>query len=359
MNTKHLKPLLKEMMTCTSCGQCKVVCPAFEDLGWDSASARGYVLLSYGLCSGDIRPDASVVERLYQCTTCNQCIGKCPSLVKILDVIEAARSDLVANGYLPPKYQKIIENVRKTGNPFGELHSRLLSFGLSPKKAQFGYFMGCSTAYRETGIAKATLSILNKLKIDFTVIDEVCCGSVLWRIGASEEELKKCIEYNLKEISKLEIKTLLTSCPGCLSTIKRIYPKYTPLDFEVLHITQFLATQNLNFKAFPKTITYHDPCHLGREMKIYEAPRNILKCIPNINFKEMERNRADAKCCGGGGGMRIGFPELASRISERRVAEAKFVELLVSSCPFCLYNMKNNNQDVEVKDIVELVDELI
>ena len=144
---------------------------------------------------------------------------------------------------------------------------------------------------------------------------------------------------------------------------KEEYPKLAEVKFEVLHVVEYLAQQDLNLKPYPKKVTYHDPCHLGRHVGVYDAPRELINKIPEIQLEEMPATRDRANCCGGGGGLRSGFPEVARSIAERRVDEAKFADELLTACPFCVNNLKieveGGEDELPVKDVVELIDELL
>ena len=120
METKRLDKYRKFLVQCTQCGYCKEVCPVFGDVGWDSSVARGKIALASGLYNGDIEPDDSIVERLYQCTTCGDCFRRCPSSTEVVEVVEALRMDLNEAGYVPEIFKKISGSVKKYGNPFGE-----------------------------------------------------------------------------------------------------------------------------------------------------------------------------------------------------------------------------------------------
>ncbi len=359
---KDLKSLENEMLVCTQCGYCRSVCPIFEDLGWDSSVARGRVILAYGMLKDRFDIDDSVVDTLYQCSTCGDCERRCPSNVDVVDIIEAARKELFEK-YSLEKHKKLADNILKYGNPYGETEKRGEQFGKTPKKAKVGYFIGCTPAYRNQNIAKTALSILDKLGVDYTVIDEVCCGSPIQRIGGDDEDIKKLVDHNLDSIEDLGIDTLIFSCAGCYNMFKNHYPEFRELKFKPMHITEFLAEKDLPLKELPKTITYHDPCHLGRHAEVYDAPRKIIQKIPKAEFKEMEFKKETARCCGGGGGLRAAFPEISKRIAGRRVYDAKFADLLLTSCPFCVNNLSLGKEltenEIEIKDIVELVDELL
>jgi Fe-S oxidoreductase len=362
MKAERTKKLEKEMLTCTFCGFCKSVCPYFEDNQWDPSVARGKVILAYGLTRGEIEPDESVVKRIYQCTTCKDCERRCPSNIKVIEIVKAARGDLVEAGHILPAHSRIVENIRRTKNPYGE--EGKADLGEPPRTAEIGYFMGCTARYRTTEIAKHSISILKKLGVDFTLVDEVCCGSTLHRIGIPQKEIEGLMNANLEEVKRRGIKKLLFTCAGCLHMFKEEYTKFTTYDFEVQHLVQFLAEQDLKLKPLKKRITYHDPCHIGRHMKIYDEPRKILKMIPEAEYVEMSETKESSRCCGGGGGVRAADPAAAQRIASRRVGSAsEIADLLVTSCPFCVTTLRLGNEllkvDIEIMDITELIDSLL
>jgi Fe-S oxidoreductase len=362
IKAERAKKLEKEMLTCTFCGFCKSVCPYFEDNQWDPSVARGKVILAYGLVRREIPADESVVQRLYQCTTCKDCERRCPSNIKVVDIVEAARADLVEAGCILPAHKKIVENIKKTKNPYGE--TTKIDFGIPPKKAEIGYFVGCTARYRLPEIAKHTISILNKLGVDFTLVDEACCGSTLQRIGSKERDVTRLMKANVDAIKKLGVKKVIFTCAGCLRMFKEQYPKYVDVPFEVEHLVQYLANRDLKLRPLRKRITYHDPCHIGRHLKIYEEPRKLLKMIPEATYVELKENRDTARCCGGGGGVRSAEPDAAQRIASRRVKSAsEIADLLVTACPFCVTNLRFGNEivkvDIEIKDIAEVIDDLL
>ena len=345
--------------TCTMCGFCKSVCPSFKSIGWDSALSRGRIILTYGLLNGDLEADDSVVENMYTCTTCADCVRRCPSKVDIVEVIEMCRSDLVKNGHILPKHKTVVENVYEYGNPYAEEKSVVETLGIKPHKAKVGYFAGCTATYREKEIANASLSILRKLGVDFTTVDEICCGSVLQRIGADEEKTIEIMRKNVDAIKAMGVETLILSCSGCYRMFKIEYPKFVDVPFEGLHMSEFLAKQDLKLKPLgDMRITYHDPCHLGRHCKVYDAPREVLMKFPDVDFKEMKFNRSTSHCCGGGGGVRSAFPEEAKDIAGTRLDEADFADVVVTACPFCVANLSAaiGDRKVKVMDLTELVD---
>jgi len=363
IDAKNLREVRKELMTCTYCGFCKSVCPAFEGVGWDPSVARGRMVLSYGLLQKDIPADDSVIEALYQCTTCKDCERRCPSKVRVVDVVERARKDLVAAGKILPRHKSVVDNVLKFGNPYGERKDVRAALGKEDKNAEIGYFAGCTATYRNPKIAKATMSILDKLDVDYALVDELCCGSVLQRIGWNDEDVRSIMQRNVDAIKKRGVKEVLFSCAGCYRMFKEEYPRFVDVPFKVRHISEFLADKDLHLKEGKGVITYHDPCHLGRHSHVYEAPRKVISKIPGVTFKEMPRSGETARCCGGGGGVRSAYPDLSSKIAAKRVDEAAFADMMVTACPFCVNNLnvgkESSSSKVKIVDLVELVDELL
>ncbi len=361
--TNRLELVRNAVNVCTMCGFCKSVCPSFKAIGWDSALSRGRIVLTYGLLNGEIEPDDSVVENMYTCTTCADCVRRCPSKVKIVDIIELCRADLVKNGHILPKHKAMCDNILKYNNPYGEEKSVVETLGRTPKKAEIGYFAGCTATYRSKKTSQASLSILDKLGVDYTTVDEICCGSVMQRVGWDIEDVKRYMQKNVDAITSMGVKTLVLSCAGCYRMFKEEYPKFVDVPFEVKHMTEFLAEQELKLKPMEGVATYHDPCHLGRHAGVYDAPRKVISMIPGIEFREMEFNKATSHCCGGGGGVRSAYPEESKKIAATRVDEALAVgaKTIVTACPFCVSNLifGSEDKDVKVIDLMEIVDELL
>ncbi len=356
-----LEEVRKAVNCCTMCGFCKSVCPSFKSIGWDSALSRGRIVLTYGLLTGDLQPDESLVRNMYTCTTCADCVRRCPSKVEIVDIIEMCRADLVKAGCILPKHKAMCENILADGNPFGEKQSREEALGKKPHAAKVGYFAGCTATYRSKETARATMSILDKLGVDFTTLDETCCGSVMQRVGWPQDDVTELMKRNVEAIKAMGVETLVLSCAGCYRMFKMEYPKYVDVPFEVLHITEFLARQDLKLKPMSGVVTYHDPCHLGRHCGVYEPPREVIAKIPGIEFREMDFNRKTSHCCGGGGGVRSAYPEESRDIAGTRLDEASFADVIITTCPFCVNNLDaaKGDRKVQVRDLVEIVDELL
>jgi Fe-S oxidoreductase len=170
----------------------------------------------------------------------------------------------------------------------------------------------------------------------------------LLRTGFDATDL---IEHNIEQIERTGAHTVIVSCAGCYSTLKNDYPG----DLNVVHITEFLEKhlKELDLKPLDINVTYHDPCHLGRSSGIYDPPRNIINSI--CLLKEMDSNRENAKCCGGGGGVRKSYPDLSGSIAGKRTAQfPPEIDALITCCPLCRSNLEKETEK-KVMDIVDLL----
>ncbi|MEM2146571.1 MAG: (Fe-S)-binding protein, partial [Candidatus Jordarchaeaceae archaeon] len=357
-----------QVYRCGKCGQCRYiyqnaylarVCPSGELRKFESYYLGGRNLLLWGLTSGQLKWSDALVEILYHCTLCGNCTQQC-QLEGIhtyaLEWLLAARVKAVEQGYGPmPEQKRYAHSVLNEKNPYFEKHTERLNWlenkkAKLPKKAETVYFVGCTSAYKQKKIANSTFEVLSILGKDFTLMqDEWCCGSPLIWTGQIEVA-KKCAEHNVKEIEKTGAELVVTSCSGCYRMLKEVYRDKFKInyDFEVIHSPVYLMEQVKEEiltleKPVNKKVTYHDPCHIGRHMGIYEPPRELLRSIPNLELVEMPRNRHNAWCCGAGGGVKSSFKEMASFAALERLREAiaTEAEIITSACPFCYKNLSD------------------
>jgi Fe-S oxidoreductase len=236
------------------------------------------------------------------------------------------------------------------------------------------YFPGCYPSYdpRLKKVAVATANILNKAGVDFGILGqkENCCGESIRKTG-DEEVFKRLARENIKTFIDNGVKKILVSSPHCYHTFKNEYPEFM-VKFEVVHITQYLF-ELMNegrlelTKEYGKTVTYHDPCYLGRHNGIYDEPREVLKRVPGLELNEMPDSRVDSLCCGGGGGRVWMETQKGERFSELRLEQAMGVgaEVLATSCPYCITMFEDSRitldvtENIEVKDITEIIQESI
>lgn len=232
-------------------------------------------------------------------------------------------------------------------------------------------WVGCLASYFEQNLARSTVEILRQAGDNFTLlgVNEGCCGYPLLAIGYRDEFVNEA-KNNVKRISALGVKKLVTICPACFKTFRETYPQIAgSLPFEVTHISEhimsLIRTGKIKFREMPMTVTYHDPCHLVRDIELYDTPRDVISSIPRIKLVEMNRNKADTYCCGAGGGLTFTFPHLAKKIATTRVKRDVLptnAEALITSCPACVQYLRfgmikavrSKSKRMKVLDLVEL-----
>jgi len=238
------------------------------------------------------------------------------------------------------------------------------------------YFVGCAPYYGALfeplwvdgdEIARSTLCILNALNIQPQVLaDERCCGhDLLWE--GDVEGFRALAGLNAALIRASGAKRVVTACPECARALKVDYPAHgLPLDVEVLHLSELLASSDLRFPQYALRITYHDPCRLGRHLGIYAAPRQVLGRM-GLELVEMQRVRANALCCGTNGWTHCAAANKAIQVDRLREARATGAGLLVTACIKCQIHFKCAMQDqlladdiaIEIKDLAVLAAEAL
>lgn len=301
------------------------------------------------------KADTDDLDSLNTCTTCGICTENCPSGVDPPQSIEGARRVLVSSGIMTEKQSSLGKKTNLSGNVLGDFAPRigwLKDQGVLPRRAALVYFVGCLASYRYPETAAKTFDILRRFGA-VLLPDEKCCGSPLLRTGFDAGAV---MNSNLRQIKDMGAETLVTGCAGCYTTLRNSYPD----EFEVLSVPEFLAEHisELNLKPLELTVTYHDPCHLGRRHKIYDEPRRVIEEI--CDLKEMKSNRNQSRCCGGGGGVRSGYKDLSLEMARKRLSDAPVgIDYIVTSCPLCIRNLNDAGGDGKVIDLVELVSKAI
>ncbi|MFX0102071.1 MAG: (Fe-S)-binding protein [Candidatus Hodarchaeota archaeon] len=366
---------------CIKCSTCKYSfkefersCPSGEKFLFESYWASGRIRIARGLINGDLEWTDDLVDPLFACTTCAACADSCqaPHADHIVDIIESLRELAVTRIGPANNQEKLVSRCKSKFNPYDEPNST--NDGLKekyklPDTAEWVYFIGCTSNYRQEFLRGATIEFLKKTGVDFTLIDEHCCTSPLLRTGQTNLA-KDFMDYNIGRIKDAGASKVVTSCAGCYRTMVKDFEKFgASHDLEVYHTTELVKKMldegKIRIKSeYKKTVTYHDPCHLGRHMGVYEIPRHVYKKIPGLNLVEMKRNRNHAWCCGAGGGVKIGYPDWSLEVSKERLEEAKETgaSVLSSTCPFCKTNLNDANEKngmgFEVLDLIEILNQL-
>ncbi|MFC2018170.1 (Fe-S)-binding protein [Chloroflexota bacterium] len=384
----ELEKQIKGIYACVRCGVCvhkyntwgtKFVCPVREhSAGMEPTAARGRIQIAKGILEGELEFTPGMAKSIYECCLCANCRQQCGAMdmetgtpkIDNPAITKALRADLFASGVeVPEAVIKFGEAIEKAFNIFGapveERNDWLTPDIKVAEEANTVYFPGCLATYRAPEVAQATAKILNILGIEFSIMgeEEHCCGDPMIMVGQMflARELAR---YNWEH---LKGKRVITSCAGCYRTFKDEYPKLLGEEYKIdaVHIVELLANLidegKIKFtKEIKEKVVYHDPCELGREMKVYDQPRKIIQSIPGIELVEMERTRENTFCCGGGGGVKGVNFDLSVKIAKSKVEEALATgaTTLVSACPSCKGNIndaiKATGANLRAIDITEL-----
>jgi len=405
----RLEKCAPEVWMCNHCSMCTETisdeagwyrtCPVYRQLRFEDSSARGHNTIAFYLLEGSLQYSKRVADCVYDCTTCASCEEVCKPFGNVVakiggsnlktmvppimsafgaaldplssvEIVEAMRADCVDLGLQPEQVKRIAASTEENYNPYEEPHAYRLKWaeGLEiPQTADTVLFVGCTSSYIRQEIAISTAKILRGAGSKFAVLpDEWCCGSPLLRTG-NVDLANKMVRHNVDLLKDNKIKTLVAICAEGYMAISRDWPKMAgELPFRVLHISQLLAelisAKKIRFKHPIKArVTYHDPCHLGRVMGVYDEPRAVLKAIPGIELVEVYPTKHAAWCCGAGGGLRDSNPGLALDIGAEKIPLIKETgaSILTSSCPFCKANfmdvVEKAKEPIQVKDVTELV----
>ena len=390
---KELEDYKEEVWNCTRCNWCKIAfgwavkserfhhnCPSFTLRKFDAYSAQGRMHIARSLLEGEMEWEDSqkLLEIIYSCDTCGACAINCMRIMENnpMEVLEALRAKAVELGIGPmPEHKSLAASIKSYDNPWSQPRRRrdewtedLAIKDLTKEKAEVLFYPGCTFSLgtkRIKEVLRVDAKIFAKAGLDFGCFlggKEICCGSLLLRVGMYDLA-KDLIKRNAEMIEKSGVKKIITPCAGCYKTFKLDYPNFVDFGIEVLHITEFLAelydAGQIKFKELPReVVTYHDPCHVGRYLGVYDPPRKLLNAIGGVELREMERIKDQGWCCGAGGGVMSAFRDQTNFASKERIEEAKMTgaSTLVSACPFCMLALTENIGDkLGYNDIAEIV----
>lgn len=372
--------LEKEALICARCGYCRSDCPIYKVVGWESAAPRGKISMAREIFSKSQNaeiPD-EFVKRISQCTLCGACSNECSTDIDTRKLWLDLRRKIAALGKEPKAYDAIRDNLLANKNITTFDNEDRLEWAqdlddpeqLEPRAgAEVAYFVGCVSAFfpQAAQIPLAIAEILTEAGVDFTTMggEEWCCGFPLISTGFVENS-EEFIKHNVEKIKELDIHTLIASCASCYHVWKHdSEAALAGYDLKVMHTTEYLAelikSGKIELNELDEVVTYHDPCDLGRNSGIYDAPREIIKSIPGVQFVELAHNKKASLCCGGGGNLQSVDPETASKITELRVEEIKATgaTIVVSACQQCeqmlIATIQKAKLPIRVMDISQLI----
>jgi Fe-S oxidoreductase/nitrate reductase gamma subunit len=414
---------LLDLDACTECGRCTAVCPANtvgkelsprdiilglrdlmherprEAFGLISTNGDGAIPTASAPLAGttpaDGEPTADIEARralpiigavpatspipLWQCTTCAACMEACPVFIEQMPkIVDMRRYLVMEEADFPDSMQEAIMSLERRGHPFSGTQATRLDWaeGLNVKQlsdkrdAEVLLWVGCGGALieRNQRVTRATAQLLEQAGVNFAIMgrEEKCSGDPARRIG-NEFLFETLAKENVEKLNRYEVRKVLTACPHCFNTFKNEYPQYGGM-FEVYHHSEYLAmlVEEGRLKPISQAdvkITFHDPCYLGRQNGVYDAPRSLVQISSRTSAVEMERSRNKSFCCGGGGGMSFVDEPAGQRVNQERAQEAinTGADVLAVGCPFCMtmmedgINARRGERDVKVMDVSELL----
>jgi heterodisulfide reductase subunit D len=314
-------------------------------------------------------------DTVFKCTLCGNCQEVCPVGIRLKDIWVSLRQDLVHSSAYPQKVDMIGENIAKSYNVFDEDNEERADWvddmpeapedGFLRDQAEVVYFTGCVSAYFPMAqqIPIALSRIFQAAAVDFTLLgeDEWCCGFPLLGAGL-REQAQGVIDHNVAVIREKGAHTVVFACPSCY----QMWREYYPPEFKITHFTEYVfdlvRAGLVPLKELPMTVTYHDPCDLGRGAHVYEKPRQVIRSLPGVRLVEMPRNREKCACCGGGGNLEMIDTDLSAAIAKEKIEEALATgaQAVVTACQQCVRTMntyvKRNKIQLEVLDITQLIE---
>ncbi len=393
-----------DMFTCTECGRCREVCPTH--LTGKPLSPKGFMvdlrnalyadadaLIEKDAGRGDGSADARLAARtpliggwideetIWACTTCRYCESACPVGITYIDKITDLRRHLVLEkSEFPKEAQTAFNGMERQGNPWNlaaserDAWTKELPFPVltMAEAAQHGgvevlFWVGCAGSYEERGkrVSRSLARLLKEAGVTYAILgkQETCTGDAARRLG-NEYLFQTLAQQNVETMKGYGVRKIVTNCPHCFNTLANEYPDFGG-NYEVVHGTELVARLVAEGRirletANPMTLSFHDPCYLGRHNGIYDAPRDLLNAIPGVTVKELPRSRENGMCCGAGGGRMWLDETIGVRVNQSRFAEIEEngTDAVGVSCPFCMVMLSNAKTELagktEAFDVLEL-----
>jgi heterodisulfide reductase subunit D len=379
MNLIQMKKLsYDEVAKCNRCGFCLPHCPIYQVIKTESATPRGRNAITRAVIEGQLEWSSDIEKSIFSCLGCGACTAACFPKVQTKELVMRDRECLVAQGLYPEISDRVAQFVEQMHNisdddneeraEWRELMEGVPEQALEKETADVIFFVGCVASFFPMAqkIPASMCRVMERAGVDFTILggEEWCCGFPLMGAGMSDK-IKTLMDHNLEKVNQVGAQSIVFTCPSCYHTWKHLYRPTV----ELYHASQMLdllvRDHRIRFREMSATVTYHDPCDLGRNSGIFEEPRRVLGAIPGLKLVELPQNRQLAVCCGGGGNLEMVDPELSAKVAQMKLDEviSTGAEMVVSSCQQCLRTMatraRRQKMDLKVKDLTELVAEAL
>ncbi|WP_409200711.1 fumarate reductase (CoM/CoB) subunit TfrB [Methanobrevibacter sp. DSM 116169] len=348
----------KKVRGCIECYSCLSTCPVVKHFSEEfSGPYFMRYLTKFGLDprEDDTRLNDLLKEGLYNCTSCGKCGAVCPKNINSFgDAIEKMRALACKNDLGPlPEQVNFETSIKKTGRSIAENGESFIKSVNKDKdkskKNKVALFTGCMVDNKLQHVGEALMDVLKVNDIEIDIPEgQVCCASPLLRTG--QTEIVEDLVNKNKEIFK-DYDTVITICAGCGATLKNDHPKFGS-KLNVQDISEFLIDKldTSKMKELNTNVTWHDPCHLSRSQGIKDEPREIIEKIPGVTLTEMQY---PCQCCGAGGGIKSGRPEIALTLSKDKAEMIKQTgaESVITICPFCQYNLQDGLDAIDLENV--------
>jgi heterodisulfide reductase subunit D len=378
MVSNPLDTYVEEITRCNRCGFCLATCPVYSVAHDEAVAPRGLLRLVRARYEDELPANDTYAERVFSCSLCGVCTPTCPSGVKVDRILHAAREDLADQDMLPPTLEQMSRSLCTSHHLGSKVAEGSMAWAedlphVSDRQGseeELAYFVGCVSSAHPAAqsVFRSLVRVLERMRRDYTLLagEEWCCGYPLFANG-ERDRARELMDHNVATMHSLGVKRVLCTCASCYHMWANVYPdEMGDLGLEVVHAAQFLADlltdQQPAMRPLSARATYHDPCYLGRGSGIFDAPRQVLASIPQIELVEMVTNRANALCCGDGGNLEIFDPNLSQEVTRLRLAEAQDTnaQILVTACARNKRTLADaaarHNVSLEVLDVVELVE---
>jgi len=355
-------------MSCLQCGTCTAVCPWNQTNGYSPRLMLRHMALATGTTQ-------NLDTAVWNCTTCDACGDPCPRGITIVDTIRAAREILNQQQTVPESLKIPLQHLAAKGNPWGgdpnQRPDWARDIDLPAYRPEHTYclFTCCTTAYDDSPsrhiqqAGRALPKLLNQADISFGSFgtQEICCGEPALQLG-NEGIFATLSQANQALFQKHQVDKILTTSPHCLHTFKHVYANGKALP-ATEHYTELLERLIQSGALVPKfdvaaTVTFHDPCYLGRHNGITEAPRRILSSIPGMRLVEMRDNRDHSLCCGGGGGCAFMPKGSDGSLAGARIRQALDVraDIIATACPTCMRMLQQAAESLRIAETIVVQD---
>ena len=354
----------REAERCTECELCLEKCPTYKLTGRKELSPLGRLRMMREIKGG--AEVEGMVEAFYSCTKCMACEVVCPEEIEVSKVVAVGREILVEKGLAPlERGERIIKGIMERGNAVaGDPSKRWdwLPEDFTPQESDRLLYIGCLASYLVKDVARSSFLLMKELGIPFTMWeDEGCCGTYIYEAG-ERGRAEELFSKNTERFLSAGIKEIVVPCNGCLKCFKYFYPEvlgdFPPRVRHLLEVVHERLKEDPSLlKKLGRAISYHDPCRLSRGEGLIEEPRELFRFC-GLEVKEMERRGEDTICCGSGAGVRSLYKGLSQQMAQEVLGMAKG-EVLVSTCPFCTFNLRSTSKEMGLGKEVVYFSELI